>query len=103
MHDTALQLVKVINPQGLAWRYEYDEVGNLISETDFDARIQTYAHDAAGRLIARTTALGGTIHFTMTRWAASPPRRSTAAHHIHLRPPGNDPGRRPGQRARLRP
>ncbi len=65
--------MKVINPQGLTWRYEYDLAGRLIAETDFDNRTQTYTHDPAGRLTSRTTPLGHTIryrHDTLGRMVA---------------------------------
>ncbi|MFF4230982.1 putative T7SS-secreted protein [Streptomyces sp. NPDC001820] len=62
-HDANLQLTQVTNPQGLTWTYEYDPVGRLISETDFDDRTLTYRYDAAGRLSSRTNGLGQTIHY----------------------------------------
>ena len=34
-----------------------------MAETDFDDRAQTYAHDAAGQLVTRTTAMGDEITF----------------------------------------
>jgi YD repeat-containing protein len=56
-------LTRVVNPQGLAWSYEYDPAGRLIAETDFDDRTVSYAHDAAGQLTVKTAALGQAIRF----------------------------------------
>lgn len=62
-HDNELRLLKVLNPQGLAWDYTYDAAGHLVSETDFDGRTLAYDHDPAGRLIARTDSLGRVVHY----------------------------------------
>ncbi|MGW7572962.1 DUF6531 domain-containing protein [Streptomyces sp. NPDC054765] len=62
-YDAGLQLVKVINAQGLEWSYTYDPAGRLISETDFDGSTITYTYDAAGQLASRTNALGQTITY----------------------------------------
>ncbi|MER5391880.1 putative T7SS-secreted protein [Saccharopolyspora sp. NPDC002686] len=63
-YDTELRLVSVTNEQGLVWRYDYDVVGNLAREIDFNGRAVTYRHDAAGQLIERTNGAGEVTSFT---------------------------------------
>ncbi|MFC7257775.1 DUF6531 domain-containing protein [Streptomyces lutosisoli] len=62
-YDTELQLVQVLNPQGLKWDYEYDAAGRLVMESDFDGRVQRYHHDASGQLTEHITPLGEVIRF----------------------------------------
>jgi len=37
-YDNELRLTSVTNPAGLVWKYDYDPVGNLVGETDFNGR-----------------------------------------------------------------
>ncbi|MGH3709217.1 MAG: DUF6531 domain-containing protein, partial [Pseudonocardiaceae bacterium] len=62
-YDTELRLVSVTNPQGLVWCYDYDPVGNLVRETDFNHRELRYVHDSAGQLIERTNGAGQSTRF----------------------------------------
>src|SRR5690606_39431075 len=70
------------NPQGLTWTYEYNAAGDIVSETDFDDRVLTYRVDAAGRLAARTDALGGTISFERDQLGD---RKSTRLNSSHVK------------------
>ncbi|MFJ6015345.1 RHS repeat domain-containing protein [Streptomyces sp. NPDC092952] len=76
-----MRRTRVTNPKGLTWSYEYDAVGNTVSETDFDGRTLTYRVDAAGQLTERVDALGGTISFERDRlgqvWRAAPESSSS--------------------------
>ncbi|WP_460429206.1 RHS repeat-associated core domain-containing protein, partial [Amycolatopsis endophytica] len=54
-YDGLMRLTAVTNPLGQVWRYEYDAVGNLVRETDFNGRSIEQDHDAAGRVVRRRT------------------------------------------------
>jgi RHS repeat-associated protein len=60
-YDTELHLVRVTNPVGLTWDYEYDAAGRRISETDFAGNRIDYRYDAAGQVVARTEGSGPTV------------------------------------------
>ncbi|MBW4720607.1 hypothetical protein [Saccharothrix obliqua] len=61
-YDTELRLVEVVGPHRLSRRYEYDGAGRLRREVDFDGRVLTYTHDAAGRLSTRTNGMDETVY-----------------------------------------
>ena len=42
----------------LTWRYEYDQAGRLVAETDYNGALTRYAYDAAGQLTGRSSAAG---------------------------------------------
>ncbi|MFD0550859.1 DUF6531 domain-containing protein [Streptomyces rectiviolaceus] len=62
-YDTELRPVIVKNAQGQTWTYEYDSVGNIARETDFNGRTVTYRHDAVGHITERTNGAGQTIRY----------------------------------------
>jgi RHS repeat-associated protein len=63
-YDTELRLVGVTNPVGLVWRYEYNDSGDLVRETDFNGRTVSYTHDDAGRLTTRVNGAGQATKYT---------------------------------------
>jgi RHS repeat-associated protein len=56
-YDHQLRLTEIIHG-GLSWRYEYDVVGRLIVETDYNGSTTRYTYDAAGQLTRRVNAAG---------------------------------------------
>lgn len=57
-YDTQLQVREIVNPDGLVWTFDYDRAGRLIGERDYNDAYTGYELDAAGRVRARTDALG---------------------------------------------
>lgn len=45
------RLAKVVDPDGVAIRYRYDDAGNLVSVTDGNGAETTFAYDEAGRMV----------------------------------------------------
>jgi RHS repeat-associated protein len=69
-YDLALRLVSVALRQGsgdpgpsLTWRYDYDQAGNMVAETDYDAVTIQYVNDAAGQLTTRVNGAGQTTGY----------------------------------------
>lgn len=56
-YDHELRLASVSHA-GLAWRYEYDAAGRVVSQTDYNGATTTYAYDPASQLSARVDAAG---------------------------------------------
>jgi RHS repeat-associated protein len=56
-YDHQLRLTEIIHG-GMSWRYEYDVVGRMIAETDYNGATTTYAYDAAGQFTRRVNAVG---------------------------------------------
>jgi RHS repeat-associated protein len=61
-YDTEFHLTTVTG-DGVSWAYEYDPVGRLIRETDFNGRSQQYVCDAVGQLLELTDADGRSTAF----------------------------------------
>ncbi len=47
-----------VSHAGLAWHYEYDAAGRVVSQTDYNGATTTYGYDPAGQLTARVDAAG---------------------------------------------
>ncbi|MFG2649846.1 DUF6531 domain-containing protein [Streptomyces sp. NPDC048436] len=62
-YDTELRPVVVTNAQGQTWTYEYDALGNIARETDFNGRTVSYRHDVVGHITERTNGAGQTIRY----------------------------------------
>lgn len=56
-----------ISQAGLAWRYEYDAAGRLVSETDYNSGTTTYTYDPASQLSIRVNAAGQRSAFSYDR------------------------------------
>ena len=56
-YDHGLRLTAVTRAR-LTWRYDYDAVGRLVAETDFNGAVTRYAYDPAGQLTSRVNAAG---------------------------------------------
>ena len=52
----------VTDARGHAWKYVYDENGNVASETNPDGATTSFTRDSAGNVTAITDALGNTLH-----------------------------------------
>jgi len=61
-YDHELRLTSVVYG-GLTWRYEYDAVGRLTAETDYNAATTSYDYDSAGQLISRVNAAAQQVSF----------------------------------------
>jgi RHS repeat-associated protein len=48
---------------GLTWRYAYDPLGQLTTETDYNGAVTTYSYDAAGQLVRRANAAGQSVSY----------------------------------------
>ncbi|MFJ6741392.1 DUF6531 domain-containing protein [Streptomyces sp. NPDC091279] len=62
-YDTELRPVAVRNAQGHNWTYEYDALGNVLRETDFNGRTVAYRYDAACQVAERTNGVGQTVRY----------------------------------------
>ncbi len=51
LHDTEEQLRAIVNEHGLAYRFELDGGGEVITETGFDGLTRRYERDAGGRVL----------------------------------------------------
>jgi len=60
-YDTELRMTAARNQAGATWSYEYDAVGNLIGESDFNGRSFAYRRDHVGQLIGITNPGGDQI------------------------------------------
>jgi RHS repeat-associated protein len=47
----------------LTWRWDYDEVGNLVAETDYNGGTTRYRHDAARQLAGQVNAVGQELDY----------------------------------------
>ena len=56
-YDHRLRLTTVTR-SGLTWRYDYDAVGQMTAETDFNGAVTRYTYDPAGQLINQVNAVG---------------------------------------------
>ena len=56
-YDHGLRLTTVTRG-GLTWQYDYDAVGQVVAETDFNGAVTRYAYDPAGQLSSRINAAG---------------------------------------------
>ncbi|MBX9253632.1 tandem-95 repeat protein [Desmonostoc muscorum CCALA 125] len=58
------QITAIVAPNGDRASYAYDELGNLIQETDFRGKVTKYEYDTAGRRTARILPQGQREEFT---------------------------------------
>lgn len=75
VYDTEFHLITV-NTSGTAWTYEYDSVGRLVSETDFNDRNQRYVRNEVGQLLELIAADGRSTAFTYNDFGELIERRS---------------------------
>ena len=56
-------MVKVTDPLGGVRRFEYDPMGNLVTQVDENGVVTTYEYDALNRLITQNDAKGNKTHY----------------------------------------
>jgi RHS repeat-associated protein len=61
-YDHALRPVTVTHAR-LTWQYEYDPVGRLVAQTDYNGATTEYQYDAAHQLTGRVNAAGQHLRF----------------------------------------
>jgi YD repeat-containing protein len=75
-HDTEEQLRAVVNEHGLAYRFELDGEGNVITEVGFDGLTRRYQRDVSGRVVELELPTG-----LLTRYAYDSVGRITQVHY----------------------
>lgn len=64
LHDTEEQLRAIVNEHGLAYRFELDGVGDVVTEAGFDGLTRRYQRDVGGRVLELTLPGGQRTRYT---------------------------------------
>ncbi|MCG8701180.1 MAG: DUF6531 domain-containing protein, partial [Bacteroidales bacterium] len=63
LYNTEEQLTQIVNEKNLPYKFDLDEVGNVVKETSFDQESKFYKRDLAGRVTQLTRASGKTTQY----------------------------------------
>ena len=62
-YDTEERLTEIVNENKDSYRFRLDEVGNVVSETQFDEQTKHYERDLAGRVVTLTKPNGKKLSY----------------------------------------